>query len=90
MGDTYIWMGFYRNIKARQLSAGKGRTFMYEFAVDSPTQNHYRNRVFGVGSKGLTHADELCYLWKNKQGDVPPKDSMEFRAIETFVSVKNA
>lgn len=82
-------MGFYRNIKARQLSAGKGRTFMYEFAVDSPTQNHYRNRFFGVGSKGVTHADELCYLWKNKQGDVPPKDSMEFRAIETFVSVKN-
>ena len=63
---------------------------MYEFDVDSPTQNHYRNRYFGVGSKGLTHADELCYLWKNKQGDVPPKDSMEFRAIETFVSVKIA
>lgn len=79
-------MGLYRNIKARQLSEGKGRTFLYEFAVDSPTQNHYRNRYHGVGSKGVTHADELCYLWKNKQGDVPPKDSMEFRAIETFVS----
>lgn len=85
-----MWLGLYRFIKARQLSGGKGRTFLYQFAVDSPSQNHYRNRFFGMGSKGVSHADDLCYLWKSKLADVPPKDAMEFRAIETFVSAKNA
>jgi len=76
-----------RLIKARRLSGGKGKTFVYKFCVDSPTQNHYRNRWFGLGSKGVAHADELSYFWKNGQGDVPPEDSMEFEAIKRFVSV---
>ena len=76
-----------RLIKARHLSSGKGKTYLYKFGVDSPTQNHYRNRWFGPGSKGVAHADELSYFWKNGQGDVPPKDSMEFEAIKRFVSI---
>lgn len=75
-----------RAIKARLLSDGKGKTFLYQFCVDSPTQNHYRNRYFGAGSKGVVHADELSYFWKNELGDVPVKDSMEFQAIKKFVS----
>ncbi|KAL7024852.1 hypothetical protein ACKWTF_013219 [Chironomus riparius] len=85
--DSFRWCIITRLIKSRQLAAGKGKTYLYKFAVDSPTQNHYRNRWFGLGSKGVSHADELSYFWKNGQGDVPPLDSMEFEAIKRFTSI---
>jgi carboxylesterase type B len=75
-----------RAVKARIQSKGDGKTYLYNFAVDSPTQNHYRIRSVGPDAKGVTHADELSYLWKNGQGDVPPRDSMEYEAIMRFVS----
>nr|UCI87123.1 carboxylesterase [Bradysia odoriphaga] len=86
-GDQFRWMAMQRFVHSRQNSSGKGRTFFYRFAVDSPTQNHYRNRWFGLGSKGVVHADELSYLWKNIQGDVPSRDSIEFLSIMRFVNL---
>lgn len=83
-----IYLGIYRYIKSRKLYQGKGKNFLYKFDVDSPTQNHYRNRFTSPGTKGVMHADELSYIWKNTQGGVPPKDSFEFRAIEKFVIIK--
>lgn len=84
LGDAFIWLGIFKFIKSR-LNSGEGKTFVEKFAVDSPTQNHYRNRHCGPGLKGVSHGDELSYTWKNGLGDVPPRDSMEFRSIEKFV-----
>lgn len=81
-GDVMIWLSIMRFIKSRKK---QGKTFIHKFAVDSPTQNHYRIRWCGKDAKGVVHADELCYMWKNGQGDVPRVDSMEFRAINKFV-----
>ncbi|KAL7024848.1 hypothetical protein ACKWTF_013218 [Chironomus riparius] len=86
-GDSFRWSGMIRAIKARLSSAGKGKTYLYKFCVDSPTQNHYRNRAFGKGSTGVNHGDELSYFWKNNEGDVPASDSMEFQAIKRFTSI---
>lgn len=58
---------------------------MYRFAIDSPTQNHYKIRRIGKDVKGTCHADEVSYIFKNVVGDVPAKASMEFNAIERFV-----
>ncbi|KAG5669159.1 hypothetical protein PVAND_017054 [Polypedilum vanderplanki] len=85
-GDSFRWLYMHQYIKARINSGGKGKTFLYNFAVDSPTQNHYRIRWFGPDVKGVPHGDELCYLWKNGQGGVPPKNSMEWEAILRFTS----
>lgn len=74
-----------RVIQSRQHSGKGGKTFYYRFAVDSPTQNHYRNAHIGLGVKGVCHADELSYLFKNIYVDLPEKDSMEFTAITRFV-----
>lgn len=73
-------------IHARQSRNAIGRTFLYRFSFDSPTQNHYRNRWIGPGVKGVVHADDLCYLWKSFQGDVPRRDSIEFISIMRFVN----
>lgn len=75
-----------RFIHSRQSCKKNGRTFLYRFAVDSPTHNQYRNRWFGIGSRGVAHADELCYLWKNGQCVVPCHDSVEFISIMRFVN----
>lgn len=74
-----------RIIQSRQHSGKCGKTFYYRFAVDSPTQNHYRNAHIGLGVKGVCHADELSYLFKNIYVELPDKDSMEFTAIKRFV-----
>lgn len=74
-----------RVIQGRQHSGKFGKTFYYRFAVDSPTQNHYRNAHIGLGVKGVCHGDELSYLFKNIYVDVPSKDTMEFTAILRFV-----
>lgn len=79
------WHSYQRLVQARQNYGGKGRTFLHRFAVDSPTQNHFRIRKLGHDVRGVAHSDELSYLFKNDFGDVPERDSMEFKAIARFV-----
>ncbi|KAJ6644259.1 Esterase B1 [Pseudolycoriella hygida] len=85
-GDQTLCHGMQRIIQSRQHSGKLGKTFYYCFAVDSPTQNHYRNAHLGLG-KGVCHADEVSYLFKSTYVDLPDKDSMEFIAITRFVSL---
>lgn len=75
-----------RNIQSRQNSARRGKTFLYRFAVDSPTHNHYRIARLGPEVRGVCHADEVSYLFKNVYTNLPPQNSMEFTAIRRFVS----
>ncbi|KAG4074541.1 hypothetical protein HA402_005606 [Bradysia odoriphaga] len=86
-GDQFRWIALQRFIHARRSCNGSGRTFLYRFAVDSPTQNHYRNRWIGPGIKGVVHADDLCYLWKSNQGGVPSRDTIEFISILRFTTL---
>jgi carboxylesterase type B len=76
-----------RIIRSRQNSGCMGKTYLYRFAVDSPTQNYYRISHFGHETRGVCHADELSYLFKNIHIDVPERDSMEFKAIHRIVSL---
>lgn len=82
--DRY-WHTFQTQVQARQNFKAKGKTYFYRFAVDSPTQNHFRIRKLGPHARGVFHADELSYLFKNDFGGVPERNSMEFKAIQRFV-----
>lgn len=84
--DQHFWHGLQRVVQGRQNSGGSGKTFLYRFAMDSPTQNHYRIRRLGGNVRGVCHADDVCYLFKNIFGDVPARDSVEFQTITRFVS----
>lgn len=84
--DQMFWHCFQRHVQSRLNSGGNGKSFLYRFAVDSPTQNSHRNRWFGQGSTGVSHGDETNYMFKNNMVDLPPRDSMEFTAIQRFVS----
>lgn len=84
--DQQIHHGQQRIIQSRQHSQGRGKTFLYRFAVDSTTQNHYRISRLGPAIRGVSHGDEIFYLFKSIYVDVPARDSMEFQAIKRFVS----
>lgn len=87
-GDQSVWHGMQRIIQSRQNSKRLGKTFFYRFAVDSPTQNYYRIARLGPEVRGVSHGDEISYLFKNKFVDVPGKESTEFKTIQRFVSFK--
>lgn len=84
--DQQIHHGQQRIVQSRQRSQGNGKTFLYRFAVDSTTQNHYRITRLGPAIRGVSHGDEISYLFKSIYVDVPARDSMEFQAIKKFVS----
>lgn len=88
LGDCYIWLPMLRIALHRKSSNVNGKTFVYKFAVDSPTQNYHRLRFF-PDVRGTAHGDELSYTWKLEKLAVPSSDSMEFKAIKTFVRVLN-
>lgn len=77
-----------RIVQGRMNSHGKGKTYVYRFAVDSPTQNYYRISRYGASIRGVCHADEISYLFKNKYVDVPSKGTIELKSIERFVCAK--
>lgn len=83
--DQGLWHGMQRLLQSRQHSAGDGKTYFFRFAVDSLTQNHYRNSRIGSEVPGVCHGDEIGYLFKNIYVDVPARDSMEFTAIKRIV-----
>lgn len=78
--------GLQRIVQGRVSYGATGKTFVYHFDVDSPTLNHYRIRRFDSSVRGVCHADEVSYIFKNSYGDVPERDSMEFKSIQRFVS----
>jgi carboxylesterase type B len=83
--DQVFWHGLQRTIQGRQNSGGSGKTFVYRFGVDSATQNHFRIRRLGPDVRGVCHADDISYLFKNIFGGVPAEGSVELKTIQRFV-----
>lgn len=54
--DQTFALPFQRLVQSRVNSGKIGKTFLYQFACDSPTQNNHRNRWGGMESTGVTHA----------------------------------
>lgn len=74
----------YRTISLRN-ECGRGKNYFYRLSVDSPTNNHYKMFNCGIDVRGCSHADDVSYLFKNMNGKIPPRYSMEYRTIQTLV-----
>ncbi|KAJ6633852.1 Esterase B1 [Pseudolycoriella hygida] len=85
MTDKLYLHRIYRTLTLRN-ECGNGKTYFYRLSVDSPTNNCYKLFHCGTNVKGCSHADDVSYIFKNMSGKVPPRDSMEFRTIQTLVS----
>lgn len=62
--------------------------YLYRFDFDSDDLiNPYRIMRSGRGVKGVSHADELTYLFWNLLAKRMPKDSREYKTIDRMVSI---
>ncbi|XP_053667301.1 esterase B1-like [Anopheles marshallii] len=87
MTDKLFWHGIHRTIYSRTRSPKVANTFVYRFAVDSETYNHYRIYFCDRNVRGTAHADDLSYLFKNLFSPVPETDTMEYRTMQSMVEL---
>lgn len=88
MTDKLFWHGVHRTILSRMNSLERGPTYVYRFAFDSPTFNHYRVLMCGKEIRGVCHADDLSYLFSNDlELKAPEENSAEFKTIQRMVEL---
>lgn len=84
----YFWLPLHRLALSRFTHATSVPTYLYRFDFDSEELiNPYRIMRLGRGVKGVSHADELSYLWWNLLARRMPKESREYRTIERAVGI---
>ncbi|GAB0093837.1 Carboxylic ester hydrolase [Sergentomyia squamirostris] len=88
MTDKLFWHGIHRGILSRLNAPDAGDTYLYRFNFDSPTFNHYRILMCGKTVRGVCHADDLSYIFKNiVSTEVPEENSAEFKTIQRMVNM---
>lgn len=77
----------HRSLLSR-LSYATAPTYIYRFAFDSPTFNHYRKKqTNGEILTGVAHADDLSYIWYGDHSWKLDKCSPEYKTIERMVNL---
>lgn len=87
MTDKLFLHGIYRTILSRQKLDGHGKTYFYRFNTDSPTQNHYKIRNCGPNVRGVCHADDLSYVFKNNFPQQLEQNSDELKVTKVMTSL---
>ncbi|KAH8337196.1 hypothetical protein KR059_002667, partial [Drosophila kikkawai] len=83
----HFWHGIHRTILARQQYAPTTPTFLYRFDVDSPHFNHFRQVMCGKHVRGVSHADDVSYLFYHVLATKLEKSSLEYQTIERMVGM---
>lgn len=84
----YFWVPLHRFLQLRFNHTAGSPIYMYRFDFDSEEIiNPYRIMRFGRGVKGVSHGDEMTYLFWNLLGKRLSKDSREYLTIERTVSI---
>ncbi|XP_073820616.1 esterase B1-like [Musca autumnalis] len=85
---VYFLFPMHRFLQLRFNHTTGSPIYMYRFDFDSEDLiNPYRIMRFGRGVKGVSHADELTYLFWNILAKRMPKDSREYKTIERMVGI---
>lgn len=88
MTDKLFWHGVHRTILSRMNSLERGATYVYRFAFDSPTFNHYRVLMAGKEVRGVCHADELSYIFSNNlESEAPGENTHEFKTMQRMIEL---
>ncbi|KAH8420881.1 hypothetical protein KR222_008200, partial [Zaprionus bogoriensis] len=86
----FFWQAFHRTILARQTYAPSVPTYLYRFDFDSPTYNFFRNTICGRDETGVTHADDLFYMFNSIISYKLDKSSPEYQTIERLIGMWTA
>lgn len=86
----HFWHGIHRTILARLAYAPRTPTYLYRFDFDSPTFNHYRSVLCGRHERGVSHADDMFYMFYAIPSYKLDKSSPEYRTIENLIGMWKA
>ncbi|EDW81349.2 uncharacterized protein Dwil_GK11072 [Drosophila willistoni] len=82
-----FWHGTNRTLHSR-LTYARAATYFYRFDFDSPDFNFYRKKFCGNDiTKGVAHADDLSYLFRNCNSFKLDKSSPEYRTIQRMIGI---
>ncbi|XP_016970629.1 esterase B1 [Drosophila rhopaloa] len=85
-----FWHDIHRTLLARLAYAPSSSTYLYRFDMDSPHFNHYRILKCGRKVRGVSHADDISYLFYGVLASKLDKKSPEYRTIERLVGMWTA
>ncbi|XP_004518261.1 esterase B1 [Ceratitis capitata] len=78
----------YRVLLSRLTYAPSAPTYLYRFDFDSEVLSFpYRIWRLGRGVKGVSHGDELSYLFSTAITYRQPKDSPEYKTIQRMIGI---
>ncbi|XP_060645276.1 esterase B1-like [Drosophila nasuta] len=83
----HFWHSLHRTVLARSAYASKTPTYLYRFDFDSPTYNFYRIMNCGNHERGVSHADDVFYLFYCVLSFKLDKSSPEYQTIENMISM---
>ncbi|ALC45330.1 alpha-Est8 [Drosophila busckii] len=82
-----VWHDLHRLVMARLSYASEAPTYLYRFDYDSPHFNQFRWLVCGQSVRGVSHGDDLSYLFYTVLASKLSKSSGEYRTIERMVGM---
>ncbi|EDX00169.1 uncharacterized protein Dyak_GE11113, isoform A [Drosophila yakuba] len=83
----HFWHGIHRTVLARLSHAPTTPTYLYRFDVDSPHFNHFRQVMCGKHVRGVSHADDISYLFYHILANKVEKSSIEYQTIQRLVGM---
>ncbi|ALC45327.1 alpha-Est1 [Drosophila busckii] len=86
----HFWHAMHRTVLGRLAYAPTTPTYLYRFDFDSPSFNHYRILVCGRHERGVSHADDLFYMFYSIPSCKLDKSSAEYRTIEQMIGMWTA
>lgn len=87
IGDKLFWHGIHRTLLSRLAQPNSGPSYLMRFDFDSDIMSLSKYMFAGRNIKGVCHADDCGYLFKNCINAKVPADSAESRTIQRLVSI---
>ncbi|KAM7363085.1 uncharacterized protein ACRADG_000137 [Cochliomyia hominivorax] len=87
MSYRTFWHALHRTIKARTVYASKAPTYSYIFDFDSSFFNHYRILSCGKSMRGVSHADDIFYLFYNVVTEKLLPTTAEYKCVERMINM---
>nr|AID61331.1 esterase [Calliphora stygia] len=87
MSYRTFWHGIFRFIKARSAYAKQAPTYSYVFDFDSDFFNHFRVLNCGKSMRGVSHGDDVSYLFYNVVAEKLLPTSGEFKCIQRMLGM---
>lgn len=82
-----FWHAILRTVKGRSAYANNSVSYCYVFDFDSSFLNHFRILNCGKSIRGVSHGDDISYLFHNVASGKLQLTSGEFKCVQRIVGI---